>query len=86
MLVELDQRLMTSQKRAAARAAIKSLMQGDKEGHREFSRRVRSLGDVANLNMGAQTIDELNREQFIYGRFDAELQELLLSEELENFT
>ena len=72
--------------RAAARAEFKSIMQGDKESSIEFSRRVISLGDVANVIMGAQTRDDMNCEQFIDGIFDAELQELLLCEELENFT
>ena len=54
MLAELDQRLMPFQSHAAARAEFKSLMQGEKEGLREFSRRVRSLDDVANRNMDEQ--------------------------------
>ena len=49
----------------------------------EFSRRVRSLGEVANANMGAQTRDDMNREQFIDGIYDAEL---LLRQEFEGFT
>ena len=82
MLAELDQRLMPFQSRAAARAEIKNLMQGKKIGLREFSRVVRSLGGVANNNMGAQTRDDMNREQFIDGIFDAELQKLFLGESL----
>ena len=75
MLAELDQ--SPFQRRAAARAEFKNLVQGDNEGLREFSRRVRSLSDVVNPNMGAQTRDGMNCEQFIDGIFDAELQELL---------
>ena len=41
MLAELDQQLMPFQSRAAAKAEFKSLIQGDKEGLREFLRRVR---------------------------------------------
>ena len=52
----------------------------------EFSRQVRSLGEVANANMGAQTRDDMNHEQFIDGIYDAELQELLLRQEFEGFT
>ena len=82
MLAELDQRIMPFQTQAAARAEFKSLMQGDKEGLREFSRQIRSLGDVANGNVGAQARDNMNREQFIDGLFDVDLQVLLLREDL----
>ena len=82
MLAQLDQRMMPFQTQAAARAEFKSLMQGDKEGLREFSRRIRSLGDVANGNVGAQARDDMNREQFIDGLFDVDLQDLLLREDL----
>ena len=58
-------------------------MQGEKEGLREFSRRVRSLGDVANRNMNEQARDDINCEQLID---DEELQELLLREEFESFS
>ena len=86
MLAELDQRLMPFQSRTAARAEFKSLMQGEKEGLREFSRRVRSLGDVANRNMDEQARDDMNCEQFIDGIYDEEVQELLLREEFESFS
>ena len=86
MLAELDQRLMPFQSRATARAEFKSLIQGDKEGLREFSRRVRSLGDVANRNMDEQARDDLNCKQFIGGIYDEEVQELLLREEFERFS
>ena len=82
MLAELDHRMMPFQTHAGARAEFRSLMQGKKEGLREFSRRVRSLGDVANLNIVAQARDDMNREQFIDGLFDVELQDQLLREDL----
>ena len=82
MLAELDHRMMPFPTHACARAEFKSLMQGEKEGLREFSRRVRSLGDVANVNIGSQARDDMNREQFIDGLFDAELQDQLLREDL----
>ena len=69
--------------RAAASAEFKSLMQGDKEGLREFPRRVRVLGDVGIANMGGQRRDDLNCEHRIFG---VELQELLLREEFEDFS
>ena len=59
-------------------------MQGEKEGLREFSRRVRSLGDLANVNIGAQARDDMNREQFIDELFDVELQDQLLRQDLES--
>ena len=86
MLAELDERLMPFPSRAAARAELKSLMQGEKEGLREFSRRVRSLGDVANRNMDEQARDDMNCEQFVDGIYDEEVQELLLREEFESFS
>ena len=82
MLNGLDQQMMPFQTQAGARAEFKNFMQSDKEGLREFSRRVRSLGDVANANVGAQARDDMNREQFIDGLYGVELQDLLLREEL----
>ena len=82
MLNELDQRMMPFQTQAGASAEFKNLKQSDKEGLRELSRRVRSLGDVANANVGAQARDDMNREQLIDGLYDVELQDLLLREEL----
>ena len=82
ILAELDHRMMPFQTHAGARAEFKSLMQGEKEGLREFSRRIRSLGDVANVNIGAQARDEMNREQFIDGLFDVDVQDQHLREDL----
>ena len=86
MLDELDRGLMPFQSRTAARAEFKSLMQGEKEGLREFPTRVRSLGDVANRNMNEQARDDINCEQFIDGIYDEELQELLTREEFQSFS
>ena len=85
MLAELDQRMMPFQTRSTARAEFKSLIQGEREDLREFSRRVRSVGEVANANMPVQIRDDMNREQFIDGTFDADLQELLLREDFDSF-
>ena len=85
MLAEFDQRMMPFQTQSAARAELKNLMQEEGEGLRDFVRRVRSLGAVANTNLGAQAGDDMNREQFTDGLCDFELQELLLREDLENF-
>ena len=82
MLAELDHRMMPFQTHASARAEFKILTQGEKEGLREFSRRVRSLGDVANAIIGAQARDDMNREQFVDGLFDVELQDQLLRKDL----
>ena len=62
MPAELDQLLMPIQSQAAARAEFKNLSQDNKEGLGGFSLRVRSLGDVANANMGAQARDDMNCE------------------------
>ena len=43
MLNEFNQRMIPFQTQAGARAEFKNLMQSDKEGLRDFSRRVRSL-------------------------------------------
>ena len=69
-----------------ARAEFKNLIQGEKEGIQEFSRRIRSIGEVANHNMNAATRDDRNRQQFIDGLYDAEIQELLLREDPQNFS
>ena len=73
MLAELDQRMMPFQTRSTARAEFKSLMQGEREDLRDFTRRVRSVGEVTNANMPVQIRDDMNREQFIDGIFDADL-------------
>ena len=86
MLDKLDRRLMPFQSRAAARAEFKSLMKGENECLRDFSRRVRSLGDLANRNMNERAGDDIICEQFIDGIYDEELQELLLREEFESFS
>ena len=77
--------MMPFQTQSAARAEFKNLMQEEGEGLRDFARRVRSLGEAANTNLGAHARDDMNREQFTDGLFDFELQELLLREDLENF-
>ena len=85
MLSELDQRMVLFQTQSAARAEFKNLMQEEGDSFRDFARRVQSLGEVANKNLGAQARDDMNREQFTDGLCDLELQELLLREDLENF-
>ena len=85
MLAELDQRMMPFQTRSAARAEFRNLMLEEGEGLTDFARRVRSLGEVANTNLGAQARGEMNSEQFTDGLCDFELQELLLRKNLENF-
>ena len=62
MLAELDHRMMPFQTQAGARTEFKNLIQSEKEGLREFSWRVRSLGGVANAIVGAQARDAMNRE------------------------
>ena len=84
MLAGLDHRMMPFQTQTGARAEFKNLMQTEKEGLREFSCRVRSLGDVGNGNVGAQARDAMNREQFIDGLFDVELLDQVLREDLGN--
>ena len=84
-LAELDQRMMPFQTQSAARAEFKDLMQEEGEGLRDFARRVRSLGEVANTNLGAQARDDMNREQFTDELCDFELHELLLREDVESF-
>ena len=78
ILAELDQSMMPFQTQSAARAEFKNLMQEECEGLRDFARRVRSLGEVANTKLGAQARDDMNREQFTDGLCDFELQEKFL--------
>ena len=82
MLAKLDHRMMLFQTHASSRAEFESFLQGKKEGLRELSRRFRSLGDVASVNIGAQAGDDMNGEQFIDGLFDEEVQDQLLREDL----
>ena len=82
MLAELDHRMMPFQTHAGARGEFKSLTQGEKEGLREVSRRVRSLGYEANAIIGAQARDYMNREKFVDGLFDVKLQDHLLRKDV----
>ena len=68
-----------------ARTEFKNVAHGEKEDIREFSRRVRSLVEIANAAMNAITRDNMNQEQFIDGLFDLEIQELILREDPNTF-
>ena len=82
----LDPRMMPFRNQRTARAEFKNLIQSEKEGIQEFSRRIRSIGEIANHNMNAATRDDINREQFIDGLYDAEIQEPLLREDPQNLS
>ena len=86
MFEYLDNRMLPFRNQRTARAEFKNLIQGEKEGIQEFSRRICSIGEVANHNMKAATRDDMNRKQFIDGLYDAEIQELLLREDPQNFS
>ena len=62
MLAELDQRMMPFRTRSAARAEFTNLRQEEGEGLRDSARRVRSLGEVANTNLGSQARVDMNRD------------------------
>ena len=83
MLAELDQRLMPFQSRAAARAEFKSLMQGEKEGLQEFSRRIRSLGDLTNRSMDEQARDDMNCELLLREEIESFVQAIIRAQSLE---
>ena len=82
----LDPRVMPFRNQRTARAEFKNLIQGEKEGIQEFSRRIRSIGEVAKHNTNSATRDDMNWEQFIDGLYDAEIQEVLLREDPQNFS
>ena len=84
MFTYLDPRMMPFRNLRTARAEFKGLFQGEREGIREFSRRVRSVGEIANSNMNANIRDDMCREQFIEGLYDPEIQELLQREDPPN--
>ena len=81
----LDPRMQPYRTQRTARAEFKSTVQGEKEGIREFSRRVRSIGEIANTNLNRDARDDMNREQFIEGLWDAGIQELLQREDPQTF-
>ena len=76
MMTNLDPRISPYRNPRTARTEFKNLDQGEKEDIREFSRRVRSLGENANSTMNAVTRDNMDREQFNDGLFELEIQEL----------
>ena len=47
---------------------------------------MRSIGEIANTNLNRDARDDMNREQFIEGLLDAEIQELLQREDPQTFT
>ena len=71
--------MMPFRNQRTARAEFKNLVQGEKEGIREFSRRTRSIGEVANHNMNAASRDDINLEEFMDGLYDAVKQEFYLA-------
>ena len=77
MMTYLDKRMSPYRNPRTARTHVKQLAQGENEDLREFSRRVRSLGEIASATMNAFTRDNMNREQFIIELFDLEVQQLL---------
>ena len=81
----LDPRMSPYRNPRTARTEFKNLAQGEKEDIWGFSRRVRSLGEIAEVTMNAARRDNMNREQFIDGLFDLEIQELLLREDPNTF-
>ena len=85
MLTYLDPKMMPYRTQRTARAEFKGLYQGEKEGIREFSRRVRSVGEIANVNLNAAARDDMAREQFIEGLYDPDIQELIQREDPPNF-
>ena len=85
MLEYLNLRLSPFRNARTARTEFKNLVQGEREGFREFARRVRTMGEIANTNVEHNVRDDMNREQFIDGLYDPEIQELLLREDPETF-
>ena len=81
----LDPRMQPYRTQRTARSEFKSTFQAPDEGIREFSRRIRSIGEIANANMNRAVCDDMNREQFIDGLLDTEVQELLLREDPPTF-
>ena len=81
----LDPLLTPYRNQRTARAEFKNLYQQEKEGIREFSRRVRALGEIAQATSSAANRDEHNREQFLEGLFDADVQEQLYREDPATF-
>ncbi len=68
-----------------ARTDFKNLFQEANEGIKEFSRRVRAVGEIANVHLPANARDDMCREQFIEGLSDLEIQEMLLREDPPTF-
>ena len=81
----LDPRMSPYRIPRTARIEFKNLDEGGKEDIREFSRRMRLLGESANATMNGITRDNMNREQFNDGLFDLEIEELLLREDPNTF-
>ena len=85
MMTYLDPRISPYRSPRTARTEFKNSAQAVIEVIREFSRRVRSLREIANATMNAATGDNMIQKLFIDGLFDLEIQELLLREDTNKF-
>ena len=79
MFEYLEAAMMPFGNQRTAPAEIKNLIQNEKEGIKEFSRRTRCIGEVANYTMNAASRDDMNLQQFIDGLYDAVKQEFYLA-------
>ena len=80
-----DSRTSSYKNHRTSKQEFKILTQGEKEGIREFSRRVGLLAEISNATWNAVIRDNMNREMINYWLFDMEIKELLLREQPNTF-
>ncbi len=81
----LTPRMEPKRNQRTARTDFKNFFQKTNEGMKEFSRRVRAVGEITNAHMAANVRDDMCQEQFIEGLADLEIQEMLLREDPQTF-
>ena len=69
----------------SARAEFKNLQQLESDPVQEFSRRVRKIGEAANVHLDVAGRQEANKDAFMDGLLDSEIRYTLLKEEPGSF-
>ena len=83
LLEVLKPKMQPYRSQRATRSEFKALTQNENEDLREFSRRVRSLGDIAFSDKPLHERERESRDQFLEGLSDSRLRQKLYEDERE---
>ena len=85
MTMHLKRLISRYRNKRTVRAEFKNFTQGEKDGIQELSRKITSMGVIANATVQAKMGDNMKREQFINRLSEQEIKELLLREDHDIF-